>query len=171
MSQLSGHCQSIVTSSAECKASEGDTGMILVLASFMDSLYHVGNKMMHALLWLECYFGVYFPRCCATREKNTKITLAWAHKQFTTQVHTLYSMTWFGASISHHLYQASDSSTFISIRPLRPVVTLSTLQELVYDIEIANRSVKNRKHIYSSDVQVHTELYGNFRCLQVFYSK
>ena len=34
---------------------------------------------------LECYFGVYFPRCCATREINTKITLSWAHKQFATQ--------------------------------------------------------------------------------------
>ena len=39
---------------------------------------------------LECYFGVYFPRCCATREINTKITLSWAHKQFATQVHTLF---------------------------------------------------------------------------------
>ena len=26
---------------------------------------------------LECYFGVYFPRCCATREINTKIALSW----------------------------------------------------------------------------------------------
>ena len=38
----------------------------------------------------ECYFGVYFPRCCATREINTKITLEWAHKQFVTRVHTLF---------------------------------------------------------------------------------
>ena len=38
----------------------------------------------------ECYFGVYFPRCCATREINTKITLSWAHKQFATRVHTLF---------------------------------------------------------------------------------
>ena len=42
---------------------------------------------------LECYFGVYFPRCCATREINTKITLSWAHKQFATRVHTLFSMS------------------------------------------------------------------------------
>ena len=40
----------------------------------------------------ECYFGVYFPRCCATREINTKITLEWAHKQFATRVHTLFYM-------------------------------------------------------------------------------
>ena len=39
---------------------------------------------------LECYFGVYFPRCCATREINTKITLLWAHKQFATRVPTLF---------------------------------------------------------------------------------
>ena len=41
---------------------------------------------------LECYFGVYFPRCCATREINTKITLSWAHKQFVTRVHILFYM-------------------------------------------------------------------------------
>ena len=41
---------------------------------------------------LECYFGVYFPRCFATREKNTKITLSWALKQFVTRVHTLFSI-------------------------------------------------------------------------------
>ena len=41
---------------------------------------------------LECYFGVYFPSCCATREINTKITLSWAHKQFATRVHTLFSI-------------------------------------------------------------------------------
>ena len=39
---------------------------------------------------LECYFGVYFPRCCATGEINTIITLSWAHKQFATRVHTLF---------------------------------------------------------------------------------
>ena len=38
----------------------------------------------------ECYFGVYFLRCAATREINTKITLEWAHKQFVTRVHTLF---------------------------------------------------------------------------------
>ena len=39
---------------------------------------------------LEFYFGVYFPRCCATREMNTKITIPWAHKQFAMRVHTLF---------------------------------------------------------------------------------
>ena len=37
----------------------------------------------------ECQFGVYFPRCFATRQINTKITLSWALKQFATRVHTL----------------------------------------------------------------------------------
>ena len=41
---------------------------------------------------LECYFGIYFPRCFATREINTKITLSWALKRLVTRVHTLYSM-------------------------------------------------------------------------------
>ena len=41
---------------------------------------------------LECYFGVCFPRCLATREINTKITLSWAHKQFATRIHTLFYM-------------------------------------------------------------------------------
>ena len=39
---------------------------------------------------LECYSCVYFPRYCATREINNKITLSWAHKQFATRVHTLF---------------------------------------------------------------------------------
>ena len=37
---------------------------------------------------LECYFGVHFPRCRATREINTKITLSWARKQFACREHT-----------------------------------------------------------------------------------
>ena len=41
---------------------------------------------------LECYFGIYFPRCFATREINTKTTLSWALKQFGTRVHTLFSV-------------------------------------------------------------------------------
>ena len=42
---------------------------------------------------LECYFGVYFPHCCATREINIKITLSWAHKQFARRVDTLFYIT------------------------------------------------------------------------------
>ena len=38
----------------------------------------------------ECYFGVYFPSCEATREINTKITLEWAQNRFATRVHTLF---------------------------------------------------------------------------------
>ena len=41
---------------------------------------------------LECYFGIYFPRCFATREVNTKITLSWALERFVTRVQTLFSM-------------------------------------------------------------------------------
>ena len=39
---------------------------------------------------LECYFCVYFSRCFATWEINTKITLSWVLKQFVTRVHTLF---------------------------------------------------------------------------------
>ena len=46
------------------------------------------------LLSLECYICVYFPRCFATQEINTKITLSWALKQFVTRVHTLFSIYW-----------------------------------------------------------------------------
>ena len=53
------------------------------------SLY-VSNPRLHVKWWMysrgelfmrsrECYFGVYFPSCTATREINTKITLEWAH--------------------------------------------------------------------------------------------
>ena len=38
----------------------------------------------------EGYFGVYFPRCEATRKMNTKIILEWAQKRFVTRVHTLF---------------------------------------------------------------------------------
>ena len=38
----------------------------------------------------ECYFGVYFTRCEATREINTKITFEWAQKQFVATVHALF---------------------------------------------------------------------------------
>ena len=47
---------------------------------------------MYVLLWRTVYaltrvlFWCYFPRCCATREINTKITLSWVHKQFATRV-------------------------------------------------------------------------------------
>ena len=40
---------------------------------------------------VQCYFGIYFPRCFATREINIKITLSWALKQFVTRIHTLFS--------------------------------------------------------------------------------
>ena len=95
------HQQSIVTSSAEERPREWDTGTILkivVLSSFMDSLCRVRNKIMYVLddelflRSLECYFCVYFPRCFATREINTKITLSWALKQVATRVHILFSM-------------------------------------------------------------------------------
>ena len=42
------------------------------------------------LCLLECYFGIYFPRCCTTPEIITKITFSGVHKQFAMGVHTLF---------------------------------------------------------------------------------
>ena len=60
-----------------------------------------------------CYFVVYFPRCCATREINTKITLSWAHKQFATRVTVTYIILYvpqesrkiIAAMIQHIIYK------------------------------------------------------------------
>ena len=60
------------------------------LASFMDSLCHVRNKIMYVLLWRTVYALNRVLFWCATREINTKITLSWAHIQFAMQVHTLF---------------------------------------------------------------------------------
>ena len=94
------HRQSIVTSSAEHKASGTRDGVwrSSFLASFMEALCRVRNKIIYILLWQTVYaltrvfFCVYFPRCCATREINTKITLSWAHKHFAMRVQTLFYM-------------------------------------------------------------------------------
>ena len=103
-SQLSGHCDVITNQlwrhQQNLKWASETRGWyvkILVLAPFMDSLCHVRNKIMYVLLWrtvyaLKCYFGVYFLSCCTTWEINTKITLSWAHKQFATRVHALFSI-------------------------------------------------------------------------------
>ena len=45
------------------------------------------------------------PRCFATREINTKITLSWVLKQFVTRVHTLFNCRYCkyrGAVLCHH---------------------------------------------------------------------
>ena len=47
-------------------------------------MYSFGELFMRSL---ECYFGVYF---LVAAQKNTKITLEWAHKPFVTRVHTLF---------------------------------------------------------------------------------
>ena len=52
----------------------------------------------------RCYFGVSFPRCCAIREKNTKIILSWAHKQFATQVYKCFPYFETRTKISVHLF-------------------------------------------------------------------
>ena len=51
-------------------------------------MYSCNERFLHTL---KCYFSVYFPSCEATRKINTKITISWALKPFTTQVPTLFS--------------------------------------------------------------------------------
>ena len=94
------HQQSIVMSSAECKPSEWDMGTMsedrhicrhlwicYIIWEMKWCMYSRDKLFMHSL---ECYFGVYFPCCCATQEINTKITPLWAHKQFVTWLHTSF---------------------------------------------------------------------------------
>ena len=78
---------------------------------------------------LECYFGVYFLCCFATREINTKITLKWAQKQFimcyfgvyflrcfpTREINTKISLEWalkqFITQV-HTLFSISSTAAF-----------------------------------------------------------
>ena len=92
-SQLSGHCDVIADrlwghQQNVMRASEtrGLCVKILVLASFMDSLCRVRNRIMYVLssntrvlFWCLFYY-------------KHQITLLWVHKQFATRVHTLFSI-------------------------------------------------------------------------------
>ena len=102
-SQLSGHCDVIANRlwRHQQKASETlrwnvkilvfsvNHGFVMSCKKYKWCMNSCDELFMRSL---ECYFGVYFPRCCATREINIKITLSWAHKQFATRVHTLFYM-------------------------------------------------------------------------------
>ena len=106
-SQLSGHCDVIANGCHQqnVKRASETRGLcvnILVLGSFMDSLCRGRNEIMYVLLWRTVYaltrvlFWCLFP-LLLRNEINTKITLLWAHKQFATRVHTLFSINrhWF----------------------------------------------------------------------------
>ena len=69
---------------------------------------------------LECYFGVYFPRCFATREINTKITVSWPLKQFVTRVHTLFSMHVIVGKNHFNAYRLNVIFTSIILSSLPP---------------------------------------------------
>ena len=108
VSQLSGHCDVISkrlwrNQQNVSQASETRVKKVwkLFLSSFMDSFCRVRNKRMYVRMYderlmhsPECYFGVYFPRCCVTRAISTKINLLCAHKQFDTRVHTREKVSW-----------------------------------------------------------------------------
>ena len=58
------------------------------LASFIDSLCRVRNKIMYVLLWRTVY-ALTRVLLCNSGNKHQK-TLSWAHKQFATRVNTLF---------------------------------------------------------------------------------
>ena len=100
-SQLSGHCDVIANRlwrhQQNVKRARHGTGiMLLILALFMDPLCRVRNKIMYVLLRRTVYaftrvlFWCLFP---PPKNKN-KITLSWAHKQFATRVHKLFSINY-----------------------------------------------------------------------------
>ena len=89
-----------MTSSTERKPSEWDTGTMCKDRRFYRHLWNRNamqeiKKCMNFrgalfLRSLKCYFGIYFTRRFTTWEINTKITFAWALKQFVTRVHTVF---------------------------------------------------------------------------------
>ena len=107
-SQLSGHCDVISNrlwrhQQNENRASETRVRCVnivvfIVIHGFVIScknwIMYVLSRYSRELFLcsLECYLGVFFPRCFATRKINTKITFSWALKQFVTRVHTLFSI-------------------------------------------------------------------------------
>ena len=99
-SQLSGRCD--VISSRLWRHQQNENvrlrhGDDMLRSSFLSSC-RVRNKVMYVLSWriasvlTRVSFWHFFPRCEATREINIKITFSWALKQFTTRVHTLFSI-------------------------------------------------------------------------------
>ena len=51
---------------------------------------NVYTLVANCLCTHECYFGVYFPSCGATKEINTKITLERVREQFVVSVNTVF---------------------------------------------------------------------------------
>ena len=102
----------IVTLSAHCEPGSGTSSwcvkVVFLIAIYMlimscnksINVYCRDELFMHSL---ECYFGVYFPRCFATREINTKVTLLWAQIQLAPPFAPLFSMyhaTWWLTGVS-----------------------------------------------------------------------
>ena len=100
-SQLSGHCDVISNrlwshQQNENRASETQRRCVKIVVFIIIYGFLMSCKKYNNIY--PCYFGVYFYRCFATREINTKITLWWVLKQFVKRVHTLFSIF----SMCHH---------------------------------------------------------------------
>ena len=87
---------------------------------------------------LEWYFGVYFPRCCATWEINTKITLSWVHKQFAMLVHTLFYIHIFIVYI--------------------PAITNNHTQSLPWELKNGQILDVNLVHVYNTTGQIRYQI-------------
>ena len=68
----------------------------LFLLSFMDLLWHVRNKIIYVLSWQTGYlhipmlfWGLFPELLCNSGNKHIQ-NILWVHKQFTTEVHTLF---------------------------------------------------------------------------------
>ena len=95
---------------------------------------------------LECYFGIYSPRCCATREINTKITFSWAHKQFATRVHRLFYINSSG-SLGFLSLRLLRYHTFLDSLDIIIIITI-TIINIIVIIIIINRQSNNTHEQY-----------------------
>ena len=104
---------------------------------------------------LECYFGVYFPCCCATREINTKITLSWAPKQFSTRVHTLFYIYILGLFSWHQGkkdFKRSNHSALMLIIACHMSATLTEVKKFIRQTNICNAEA--RPHLFNTNKSV-----------------
>ena len=106
-SQLFGHCADIGNrfwrhQQTVDRVSEtlGRCVKIVIVASFMDSLYRVRDNTIYVLSCRTVYaltrvlIWCLLPWLLRNWKINAKIALTWAHKQFATRVHILFYIYW-----------------------------------------------------------------------------
>ena len=91
-------------------------------------MYSCDELFRRSLLY---YVGVYSPRCFATLQINTKISLSWALKQFVTRVHTFPD---------NKVHGANMGSTWVLSAPEGPHVGPMNLAIRDYSLFTAAKS-------------------------------